>query len=400
MIASLPIRARALPIAMLCGMVAIAGGAACGSAGLAVGEFGVNDGGGFCDDPAFVDRCPVADGVAWRCQRRFVYGTNWAWRYFGADFGGITAWKQAGVAKDSGAYSEALSQIKASGASVVRWWMFPRLWSDGILYDATDTPAGVSDGLLADLETALALAEHHDVYLMLTLFSFDSFTPAGEVSGIYAHGLKPLIVEEVRRKRLIANLVVPVVQAVERSINRHRVLAWDLINEPEWAMVGTNRYGGDGFRPQSDLEPVDHLQMETWLREMVVAIREHSRAWITLGSAAIKWSDAWQAIDVDFYQLHYYDWVYRWYPYQRVTLASRGLSDKPTVLGEYPIDGLSAIPSQNLPARSAEQLSAELWDAGYRGSLAWSYNDKNYPWDPQALLPFAQAKACETHYAH
>ena len=121
-------------------------------------------------------------------------------------------------------------------------------------------------------------------------------------------------------------------------------------------------------------------------------------ALVSVGGAAIKWPKAWSQVGVDFYQLHYYDWVYEWFPYETVTLASVGLTSKPVVMGEFPIQGLSAIPSKSLPAVSAAQFAAGLWTAGYGGALAWAFNDSSFPWSPSALLTFASQHACETKY--
>ena len=349
-------------------------------------------------DAACSDPCPAAGGVTWTCHKRFMYGANWAWLHFAGDFGGIAAWGQAGVSKDAATYSTAMAQMKAAGVSVIRWWMFPRFWTESISWDSDDAPGGVGGTLVADVNKALELAEQHDLYIMLTPFSFDSFEPTTTESGIFTRGIQPMVVDATRRKKLLQNLVLPVAQAVESSPHRKRMIAWDMINEPEWAMTGPSLYGGEGFTPQGGLQAVTHAQMETFLKEMAVTLRQGSSALVTIGSAAIKWASAWTKVDVDFYQLHYYDWVYEWYPYTTVTLASVGLTGKPVVMGEFPLQGLSAIPGKGLPARSAAQLADDLWKQGYGGTLAWAFNDASFPWEPSALQGFAAQHPCETAY--
>ena len=119
---------------------------------------------------------------------------------------------------------------------------------------------------------------------------------------------------------------------------------------------------------------------------------------MSVGGAAIKWARAWTRLGLDFYQLHYYDWVYENFPYSQVSLASVGLTDKPVVMGEFPSDGVSAVPYRGLPARSASQFTADLLDAGYAGALSWAFNDGAFPWYPDQVRSFADARACEARY--
>jgi hypothetical protein len=342
------------------------------------------------------DSCLQPGGVTWGCVTRFVYGTNWAWRDFAADFGGISAWGQKGVSADAATVGSSLAAMKAAGASVIRWWMFPRFLSDSIQWGSDGAPSGIGGTLVADIDKALELAQENDVYIMLTPFSFDNFKPTATEAGIYSRSIKPMVTDATLRQELLQNLMVPVAQAVEASPYKQRMIAWDMINEPEWAMTGSDLYGGADFTPSNGCDPVTHQEMETFLNELAVVLRSNNRALRTVGSAAIKWAPAWTHINMEFYQLHYYDWIYEWFPYQSVTLASVGLTDKPVVMGEFPINGLSAVNTS--PARTAFEFVSDLWSDGYAGALAWAYNDSAFPWDPAALTPFHEQHSCETTY--
>jgi hypothetical protein len=189
-----------------------------------------------------------------------------------------------------------------------------------------------------------------------------------------------------------------VAQAVEASPYKKRMLAWDMINEPEWAITGPDLYGGEAFTPQSNLDNVTHAQMETFLIEMAAVLRANCSALISIGGAAIKWPKAWTGVNVDFYQLHYYDWIYEYYPYGTVTLASVGLTNKPVVMGEFPNSGLSAIASKSLPARTLAQFSSDLWADGYAGAISWAFNDPAFTWTPANLKAFSDLHPCETKF--
>ena len=109
--------------------------------------------------------------------------------------------------------------------------------------------------------------------------------------------------------------------------------------------------------------------MEAFVNGVADTLHAHSRAWVTVGSAAIKWAPAWTHSHLDFYELHYYGWVYQYYPYWTVTPASVGLTDKPVVIGEFPITGLSAVNGD--PARTLEEFANDMWNQGYAGTWTW-----------------------------
>ncbi len=355
--------------------------------------------GGGSSDAACQDACPASGaGVTWSCEKRFMYGANWAWRSFAGDFGGVASWGLAGVDANPAPFSAGLAAMKAAGASVIRWWMFPRLLTDTIQWGSDGAPSGISSTLVADVQRALALAEENDVYIMLTPFSFDNFRPTTTENGVFSRSLAPMVTDATLRQKVMDNLLGPIADAVAQSPYRKRLIAWDLMNEPEWAIGGASLTGDPDFPAQPGLDLVTHAQMETFLGDAANLLRTRSGALVSVGGAAIKWAKAWSRIGLDFYQFHYYDWVYEWFPYTTATLASAGVTDRPVVMGEFPSDGLSAIPSKGLPARSSAQFSADLAANGYAGSLSWAYNDPSFPLDAASTRSYADARGCEARY--
>lgn len=335
------------------------------------------------------DTCPKQGGVDWLCHLRFMYGTNYAWHHFGSDFGGNTKWNQQGVSKNADVDRE-LGEMAAQGVNVLRWWVFPDFRGDGVRFDAQDKPLGLGGTAVPDLTRALELAEKHDLYLMLTLFSFDNFRPTKEMDGLRARGIRPLVVDAAARKGLLETVVRPVAQTVAKSPHHQRVIAWDVINEPEWAITGASKYGGDPmFDANPELEAISHDQMETFLREVIAVLREESQALVSVGSAAVKWRSAWSKLDVDFHQFHIYDWVNQYFPYSR-SPAEYGVSDKPVVMGEFPSQGLMGV--------SYDKLVESWFGNGYGGSLSWAYSDAMFGGNLSALQQVAKKHACETRY--
>jgi hypothetical protein len=356
---------------------------------------------------ACVDVCPAPNGVTWNCQKRFMYGANWAWRDFGGDFGGLAAFNWGGVAKDATLFNNDMRTMKSQGMDVLRWWMFPRFYADGISYDANGTPSAMGGSVIADVQKALELAEQNDVYIMFTPFSFDGFKPDAPLAnsgGKISRGIQPIVIDAARRKQLFDVVIVPIAKAVEASPYKKRMIAWDLMNEPEWAISGSDTYGDPAFGVSAGLNGVTFSQMETFLQEMTTAIRANSTALITVGQAAPKWPKAFSKLGLDFYTFHYYGWVYQWYPWTCFNPGTTLNLGKPVVAGEYPASGFDAIPgatacggSVNLPARTGGQAAADFWQYGFAGGLPWAYNDAAFAW-PVDVKSFADAHVCETKY--
>ena len=359
-----------------------AGGSA-GSGGASGSGGAAGSGGGAC-----VDTCAApGGGITWDCKKRFFYGPNYAWEVFAGDFGGISAWGQKGVSAQPAVHAANLADIRSHGGSVIRWWMFPDFRGDGVQFDGNESPTGLGGTAVADIEKALELAAQAGVYLQLTLFSFDNFSPSGTNSGIYIPGMAPMIQSASKRKALIDNVVRKVAQTVAASPYADRVVSWDVINEPEWAMTGTDSYGDPAFESNSGLQPVSFSEMETFVKEATTALHAESSALVTVGGAAVKWSKAWTKSGLDFYTFHIYDWVDTYWPYS--TPASQYGLDKPIVMGEMPFTGLNGTPYGT--------IVDSLYANGYAGAMPWQYAEVNAS-GLTSMKGFADKHSCETSY--
>ena len=369
---------------------ACGGGATPGTADGGADARGV-DAPGAIDAGACVDPCPApGGGVTWGCQKRFLYGVNYAWHHFAGDFGGIPAWGQGGVVAEAARHAQNLADMRAHGAQTIRWWMFPDFRGDGVTFDAGDAPTGLGATTVADLDKALELAEQEDVYLMLTLFSFDNFRPTTDTMGVHVPGLAPIVRDPARRTALLEQVVRPVARAVARSPHARRLLAWDVINEPEWAMTGPSPYGDPAYEPNPGLEALSHAEMETFVADVIAVLRAESTALVSVGAAAFKWAHAWRNVDTDFHQFHMYAWVNDWWPYTG-SPADHDLDDKPLVMGEFPLGDLD----MGIPYGT---VVSSWWGNGYAGALGWQYVEAT-PAAMADVQAFATQHACETTFA-
>jgi hypothetical protein len=326
------------------------------------------------------DTCPAPNGgITFDCEKRFLFGENYAWQNWGTDFGGGSS----GVAGNSATVKAALQDMQSHGADVIRWWMFQELnGNNGVELDSNGIPTGNARGTLAaDIKAALSLAAQVGVHYNFTLFSFDNFVLS---SG--RHDLAPIITSDTKRAKLM-QFVAVVAQTVESDPNKDRVVSWDVINEPEWALggidgdvdasvsTGMDPYGDPAFNGGSAgkvYDLVTFAQMETFVKDTVTALHQKSSALVTVGSAAAKWKDAWKHVGLDYYTVHMYDWVNQYYPYT-TPVASYGFT-LPVVMGEFPNAGLMGVPYATL-------LNAIYGKSiGYAGAMSWAYTDKSFPW--------------------
>ncbi len=342
------------------------------------------------------------------CKKRFMYGVNYAWAYFAGDFGGISAWNQQGVAGAKDARTTDLTDMKNNGVDVVRWWMFPDLGGDGVKLDSSKTPTGVGSTLVADINAALDIAATLDIHIKLTLFSFDSFWAEFVDSGLTFPSLQPIATDATKRAALIKNVVIPIAQAVEASPNKDRMVAWDVINEPEWSITGSDPYGDQAFDPTSSgsngktMSTVTFAQMETFVKDVVTALHGASSAPVTVGSAAVKWAKAWSQVGLDFYDFHWYGWVDQYFPHTNPP-AYYKVDDKQVVVGEFPLNPASDTTGQAFGGITYGKLVDDFFSEGYAGVQGWSFSDTSggaFSWSngKANVKAWAAANTCYTHY--
>jgi hypothetical protein len=362
-----------------------------GAGGLGLGNGGSSGGGttgmGGSSGSCSSDTCPSpGGGVTIGCKKRFMYGVNYAWSStngsanFGTDFGGLSAWNKQGVAAAKAARTTDMKDMKESGVDVLRWWMFPFLAGDGVKLDSSKTPTGVGGTLVDDINAALDIAKTLDMHIKLTLFSFDSFWNDFTTGGLTVPGLKPIITDDAKRAALISKVVVPVAQAVESSPNKDRMITWDVINEPEWSITGSDPYGDQAFDPTSSgsdgrtMGTVTFAQMETFVKDVVTALHANSSAPVTVGSAAVKWAKAWSKVGLDYYDFHWYGWVDQYFPHTK-TPTDYKVDDKPVVVGEFPLVPSSDTTGQSFGGIKYGKLIDDWFAAGYAGAQGWAFSE-------------------------
>jgi hypothetical protein len=142
------------------------------------------------------------------------------------------------------------------------------------------------------------------------------------------------------RTALIDHTLRPI---VERYRDEDAVVAWDVMNEPEWCLSGQ----------------ISFETLQDFLRETVAAARASARQPVTIGCAGIDGLDLVRPLGLDFYQVHWYEKFGR--PALERPVRELDLDDRPIVLGEF---SGRIEPVADVLDRAKR--------AGYAGALVWS----------------------------
>ncbi len=307
----------------------------------------------------------------------YINGLNIPWNNYNLDFGTD---KLLGVNKyDSSVFESVLTKCEAYGVNCVRIWVHT-LGCASPDFDTAGNVTGLDSAFFPNLDDFMNRALKHNIMVIPAIWDFNmtnNDTAAwGPDGGLHAN----LIEDSSMTRGYINNAFIPI---VEHYANQCNLLAYDLINEPEWAMNVPFAGNTSQVVPASD--------MQRFVGMLAEAVHQHSSKMCTVGSACLRynsdefsvttpnsgnyWKDA--AIQsaynrplahLDFYEIHYYDWmdntVYYFDPYKSWSTLSYWELDKPTLIGE----------SQG---NSANHLTSdELYNGlihNWAGILFWSY---------------------------
>ena len=271
----------------------------------------------------------------------FLTGANLPWVHYGIDFG-ANPWRPDGgvaQAEERARLEAAFAGLAASGVHYVRWFLFCD-GRAGIAFSAGGRPLGLDDFVFRDVDAALEIASRHGIRIMFVLLDFLWCDPANATRGVQMGGRSEVLADAASRDALLTRVLRPL---LERYGEEPTILAWDAINEPEW------------------IETVEPAELDAWLRETVGLIHSATSHPATVGSAGVRWRDRYVDLNLDFYQVHWYDGLKRQPPLD-TPVEELGF-DRPVLLGEFPTRGSKRTPEEIVDAARA---------AGYSGAFYWS----------------------------
>ena len=290
----------------------------------------------------------------------FLIGANLPWVHYGIDFG-ANAWRpEGGVAQqeERAQLDKTFAQLAASGARYVRWFLFCD-GRAGIRFSNGGRPLGLDDFVFRDLDAALDIAARHGIRIMFVLLDFLWCGPASVTRGVQMGGRTGMLADAMSREALLDLVFSPV---LERYGDEPQILAWDIINEPEW------------------ISTIDAVEVRGFLVDSITLIHSSTCHPVTVGSAGVRWRDRYAGIGLDFYQVHWYDGL-KHQPSLDTSVDQLGF-DRPVLLGEFPTRG---------SRRSADEIVETARAAGYSGAFYWSALARDecsaYPISSNAFTP-------------
>jgi hypothetical protein len=305
-----------------------------------------------------------------RDPHRFVVGVNLPWVGYGTDFGSSAWYPQGGLNAEPAALERlerTFADLSRDGITIVRLFLLCDLRS-GVQFDPEGLPTNLDDAVFRDVDAMLAAARRHDVRVMPALLDFHLCGPARIANGVQLGGRGRLVVDPAARARLLDRVLGPI---LERYGNDATVIAWDVMNEPEWCL-------GRGPIPRRMAVRFDALQR--FLDEAVQCVRRFAQQPVTVGCAGTWRLDLVKPLGLDFYQVHWYE-RFGWKVLDQ-PLHALGLDDRPAILGEF--SGRTAGVADVL--QRAQQ-------AGYEGALVWSVlADDEYSAYPPDLAAWARSR--------
>lgn len=270
--------------------------------------------------------------IVWNGTDAYVHGANLPWINFGCDFGcgqdgGVSSPFPRAVA------TEALNRARDAGMSTVRWWLFPEV-RQHVEIDNEGLPVGFKAAVYEDLDTALVLAEAADIDLVLTLFAGPLEIPSEWLKTPEAR---------LRFVDVLDDLFV-------RYANHPRIMTWQVMNEPEWAIWNN---------------VVDAGLVRDFVREIAERVHASTSALVSLGSARMDGLPYWTDLGLDYLTVHWYENMTertQCVPcVSYLELAGSLETELPILIGEFNFNQLDPL----------ERLQ-RFHDLGYAGAFAWS----------------------------
>lgn len=305
----------------------------------------------------------------------FINGINIPWNVYGRDFG---THYQNGALYDSTWFENTFTQLQNSGINCARMW----LHTDGCAtpeFDTNGYVTGLDSNFFANLDDFFARAQKHNIMIIPSLWDFYMFKDNSAL-GMYGGMHADLIQDTAKSRSYINNALIPMVQ---RYANQCNLLAWEVMNEPEWAMNIPS--GG------TTAQVVQAYEMQRFAGMVAEAVHQHSPKMVTIGSASLMYSSEkftfttpcignyWkdQALQtaynsplayMDFYQIHYYDWMTGLVDFDPFDLShpvSFWMLDKVTLIGET---------QGNSNTHGSQEMLNNAYSGNYAGVMFWSFS--------------------------
>jgi hypothetical protein len=292
-------------------------------------------------------------------QRIWLNGVNTPWN----------KWNDFGGSFDRNWWDNHFRTLMNSGVNCSRVWI--SCDGNGAVKTNEGGVTGLSPSFFRDCDSLFAIAGRYGIYIDATMMSFDHCKSPNAAF----QNWRNIITSRMASLTYVNYYLIP-------FVNRYKTCPWlfaiNLCNEPEWISEDAN----DGKLPVKSLQQFFGL--------CAAAVHNNSKIPVTIGSACIKWNtdnkgyvgNYWKDAALkaasgdpdaylDFYCIHYYGWVHKYFksPFE-MTPADYGINDKPVIIEESPgkDSGLKEIPM------TLVQAYESAFEKGYQGNMPWTSN--------------------------
>ncbi len=255
--------------------------------------------------------------------------------------------------------------LTGAGVSAVRLFVF----ADGRAspeFDENNFVVGLDDEFLQDFGRILELAQEYGFRIVPVLFDFLLCGEPDDFNGVPLFGRAALITDPERWQSFLTNALGPL---LDHYGGAPEILAWEVMNEPEWCLTDLELPPGITRPPELPPEGAAMIgEMQAFVEGIADFIHDHPTtedAWVTLGSASGRYLDLWDDTGLDLCQFHLYN--------------CDGCLDQgfalPSVheclLGEF-------AARESLTDRSVFWYLEDTCAGGYAGAMPWSWRGRDF----------------------
>lgn len=302
-------------------------------------------------------RVTIADGhfqvdgkPLWLC------GTNTPW----------DNWDDIGGTFDADFWREHFAALHEAGINSSRVWILCS-GDAGIRFGEDGSVTGMSEKFWNHADQLMAIAAEQKIYIMATMMSFDCCKTGNRNNKKF----RAMIEDETLSQSYVDNYIIPF---AKRYDSNDYLFSIDLCNEPDW--IHENAESGK----------IDWKPLVRFFGQCAQGIHRNSDILVTTGIGYIPNNSDQRGTNVvsdqlleyyagedsymDFYSVHFYDWMIEWHgvPFE-MSPADYGLdTSKPNVMGECSAKGSE---QEGIDLVSAAQ---QLYDNGWDGVYPWTSN--------------------------
>lgn len=273
-------------------------------------------------------------------------------------------WDDFGGSFDASFWREHFRALREAGINSSRVWILCS-GDAGIRFGEDGSVTGMSDKFWNHVDQLMAIAAEEKIYIMATMMSFDCCKDGNRNNKKF----RAMIEDEALTDSFVQNYIIPFAQRYDSNDYLYSI---DLCNEPDW--IHENKECG-----QLDWKP-----LVRFFGKCAQGIHQNSDILVTTGMAYIPNNSDVRGTNVisdqllefyagedsymDFYSVHFYDWMIQWHgvPFEK-SPEEYGLdTSKPNVMGECSAKGSE---QEGLDLVAAAQM---LYDNGWDGVYPWT----------------------------